>query len=300
MGKDPREEDQEAIERERQILQVQTEIFETKKQELNIFDGGVRLNLDPLPGAFDNIDEEDEETSALMPAAATLVIEAVAIGLPSAIPATSGHTIRAVEMKLRTLQAAKYLQQLQETIAEKSFQYSHTMRKAPRKGVRTRARTAIAKLNDRLTTLSRGYMKCRHALISLGADEQILQLYKALRKEDVKSSTAILDANIPGASKIRLSWIWQTDADKDPNSSPEAVKECRSDACCAEIEPHVYFQIFAYITCAVEHRRCVGKKNINCLNMRWNGQRGGLLIKLSYGIVGHRQRIEKWRHLPSI
>lgn len=219
-----------AIERERQVLQVQSDIFASKKQKLNILDDGTRYNSDPMPAAFDNIDEDDEDMAASQPdnasATATMSIESSTIGLPSSLPTTVGHAIRLVEIRLRTVQAARYLQELQETIAEKSFQYSHTMRKAPRKGVRTRARTAIAKLNERITTLSRGYTKCRNALVALGTDKDTLLLYKELRKEDVKSSTAILDANIPGSTKVRLSWIWQTDAEKDPNSSPQAVREC--------------------------------------------------------------------------
>lgn len=286
LGKDPRDEDRSAIERDRQVLQVQMEIFATKKAELGILEHNIHSPRDALPGAFDDIDNEEQASATIDPAQepATIPLEHFTLALPSAMPAMIGHPIRNVELRLRILQAARYIQQLQESIAEKSFQYSHVMRKAPRKGVRTRARTAISKLNDRITALSRGYTKSRSALIMLRADEHILNLYKELKKEDLKSSTAILDANIPGSTGITLSWIWQTNAEKDPNSSPEAVRECIVMLALPVIIFHSPFQIFGFTTCVVVLRNIVGKRSTSCFNMRWSGQHDGLPDKLGCGI----------------
>ena len=117
---------------------------------------------------------------------------------------------RQVELQLRLKQAEKCLQALWDTIADKSFQYSHVIRVAPRKGVRTRARATIIKLNFEITLHCHVYAKCRVAMVRLGASETILSKYHILLKEDVKSSSAILNPNEPGSSRHQLSWIWQT------------------------------------------------------------------------------------------
>jgi len=48
-------------------------------------------------------------------------------------------------------------------------------------------------------------------MIILGADSSLMQeRFKELKKEDIKTSTAILDPNTPGSTQVQLSWIWQT------------------------------------------------------------------------------------------
>ncbi|KAF8815690.1 hypothetical protein BYT27DRAFT_7079225 [Phlegmacium glaucopus] len=130
-----------------------------------------------------------------------------------------GHPLRSVELSLRKQQAERYLNALREAIADKSFQFSHVMRHAPKKSVRTRARTIVGKLNDRISLYSRIYKRCRAALVLLGADEETLCRFQLLH-----ASTTILDPNRPGASSLRLSWIWQTSSNQMPQS-PESVHE---------------------------------------------------------------------------
>ncbi|KAH9481966.1 hypothetical protein JR316_0006496 [Psilocybe cubensis] len=105
-------------------------------------------------------------------------------------------------------QANSHLYKLRNMIAEKSFQYSDVIRKAPRKGMRTRARAKIDEMNHTITFYSQLYTECRARLIALGANNSILKRFQVLKKDDVKTSTAILDPNTPGSTRIKLSWIW--------------------------------------------------------------------------------------------
>jgi hypothetical protein len=148
------------------------------------------------------------------------------ISMPSIWESTD-NIYRAVELILRMLQADKTLQALRDTIADKSFQYSHVIRVAPRKAVNTRARGAISKLNSLIIYYSRVYEQCRAAMVRLGADNSILDKYKSLRKDDLKSSTALLNPNEPGSTRVQLSWIWQTFSEGH-QSQPEIVRECES------------------------------------------------------------------------
>ncbi|KAH9484634.1 hypothetical protein JR316_0004116 [Psilocybe cubensis] len=119
-----------------------------------------------------------------------------------------------VELKARISQANSHLNQIRNLIAEKSFQYSDVIRNAPRKGVRTRSRARIDEMNHRLTFYSQLYTECRTRLINLGADSSILAKFQKLSKDDVKTSTAILDPNKPGSTRIRLSWIWHNSSNQ--------------------------------------------------------------------------------------
>jgi hypothetical protein len=110
-------------------------------------------------------------------------------------------------------------------IAEKSFQYSNVIRVAPRKSIRTRARMALVELDRRISFHCRAYKRCRAAMIRLGANADILSRFQNLEKEHIKSSTAVVDPNIPGSSTLKLSWIWQSGFNTDLGST-QAVQEC--------------------------------------------------------------------------
>lgn len=146
--------------------------------------------------------------------------------LPSSFE-RSDALICSSEVELRLLQAGKLLAALRDLIAEKSFLFSHVIRIAPRKGVRTRARSEIAKINDKIGYYCRVYTYCRSAMVRLGADDNILSRYRVLERKDIASSGALLNPNEPGSSTHRLSWIWQTGHRAD-NSNSQGLYECRA------------------------------------------------------------------------
>ncbi|KAF8816593.1 hypothetical protein BYT27DRAFT_7076625 [Phlegmacium glaucopus] len=129
------------------------------------------------------------------------------------MPSTWGpedNPSRVMELELRMEQAARTLKLLRDLIADKSFQFSHIIRVAPRKSVHTRARSAIAQLNYRIGYHCRIYGRCRSALVKLGADTATLAKYRPLLCQDIRSSTAMLNPNEPGSTRHQLSWIWQS------------------------------------------------------------------------------------------
>jgi hypothetical protein len=146
---------------------------------------------------------------------------------PLPLPSYRGldKEISAIELRLRQQQASRILLSIRTTIADKLFQYSHVLRVAPCKSVKTRARSAIAKLNSKIATNGCIYTRCRSAMVRLGADASILDRYQPLTRADVKASTALLNPNIPGSSSIRLSWIWQNGS-LLPTESSDSLLEC--------------------------------------------------------------------------
>jgi hypothetical protein len=115
-----------------------------------------------------------------------------------------------LEISHRIQHADHHLNRIRDLIAEKSFQYSHVIRVAPRKDVNTRSRAAVKKLNLQISVHCRLYTQCRTRLIKLGALPELTNRFQILTAEDVKTSTIIVNPNEPGSTKLKLSWIWQT------------------------------------------------------------------------------------------
>ena len=236
MGQDPQEDDRKEIDRLQEVLSNELDILEGLRHRVTTEVYAPDNSLPPgNPAAFDNL-ETDSAVAALgevppvTQATASVAVpeivppEARRLSIPSRWESRD-NIYRAVELRLRISQADRTLQALRNTIADKSFQYSHIMRVAPRKAVRTRARTAIAKLNFLITYYSRVYGECRTSMVQLGADNITLNKYQTLQKDDVKSSTALLNPNEPGSTRVQLSWIWQT-LPGSPESQPEILQEC--------------------------------------------------------------------------
>ncbi|KAF8816556.1 hypothetical protein BYT27DRAFT_7220649 [Phlegmacium glaucopus] len=206
LGKDPREDDCQ------EVLALQNQALATSGHwEYRPFAEDMDL--------FDNLDDDDTDAVAAqgndMDAAQPLNADATQLltgpeGQPHAVPPiNNGHPLRSVELSLRKQQAERYLNALREAIAD---------------NVRTWARTIVGKLNDRISLYSRIYKRCQAALVLLGADEETLCRFQLLQREHVSTSTTILDPNRPGASSLRLSWIWQTSSNQ-MLQSPESVHE---------------------------------------------------------------------------
>lgn len=137
-------------------------------------------------------------------------IEDQLIAIPSNGNASNVH--RELELSHRIAMAEEQLNHVRNLIAEKSFQFSHVIRVSPRKGVTTRARAVVKKLNNQIAEHCRMYARCRSCIQTLGADASVLSRFRVLNPVDVEASTVMLNPNIPGSTRIKLSWIWHTSA----------------------------------------------------------------------------------------
>jgi hypothetical protein len=165
-------------------------------------------------------------------------VEYQLVPLPSRVPG-SDPADRAVELTVRKSKAEQLLAKVREAVADRSFQYSHIIRKAPTKGVKTRARTKAISQAVHLTDFARQYNRNRDAMQQLGVSDQDLRRYRQLEKSDLKASTAILNPNMPGSTTSQVAWIWQVGI--DAADSPAAVTECMY---MVRLSAHHSFQLF--------------------------------------------------------
>ena len=233
LKKEPREEARSEIERLRQVLTAE---FLLLQALLNACGEGASNSNGPMeegdPTAFANLDDDPEDPGPeardrrvdVSKDVEVLPPERRAIMLPSThLP--NGHPDRKMELTHRIKQATRYLAAIREAVAEKSFQYAHVMRQSPSKGVRTRSRSVIAKLNERISLRCRVYGRARSALVRLGADDNTLKTLRVLIKDDVKASTAMINPNSTGSTSLKLSWIWQSRSEL-LGSGPDLMREC--------------------------------------------------------------------------
>lgn len=117
---------------------------------------------------------------------------------------------RQLECTHRISLADHHLEQIRNLIAEKSFQYSHLIRCSPRKSITTRSRAAVKRLNERIALHCRLYSRYRSRIVTLGAESATLSRLRILSPVDIKASTAIVNPNEQGSTRLKLSWIWQS------------------------------------------------------------------------------------------
>ena len=189
-----------------------------------------------------------------------VAVEKQTLHIPSNQNVTPRHDD--VELALRKNQARSHLHQLRELIAEKSFHYSDILRKAPRKGVRTRARGTVKGINTQISFHCQVYSHCRARLIQLGVDAPTLLRFRELKKEDIKASTAVLTPNTRGSTALKLSWIW-TDVSRHVLPAPDAeivasdaatILECMWCSPCSSCHLTDFLQSNACIGYVLERR----------------------------------------------
>ncbi|KAF9552461.1 hypothetical protein CPC08DRAFT_646869 [Agrocybe pediades] len=77
--------------------------------------------------------------------------------------------------------------------------------------MKLRSRVYVRALNQKIGLYAAMYTRCRRKMILLNADtDKMKNVFRELTKEDAKASTAILKPNIPGSTKLQLSWIWHS------------------------------------------------------------------------------------------
>jgi hypothetical protein len=213
LGKSPHVSDTQTVEREREALASHMVTLTHLQNAANIADHEIapsRITHDN-EGEFDSSDDldpaEDDTPAASGLSNRPANTHAIPVEEQQVYLPCNGNFAE-VEINLRKNQASRLLHLLRELIADKSFQYSHIIRAAPRKGVRTRSRAVVQELVNKITLHARMYNHCRSRLLALGCDAGTLSIFQRLTKDDLHASTAILKPNIPGSTTLRLSWIW--------------------------------------------------------------------------------------------
>jgi hypothetical protein len=204
---------------------------------------------EPVPGGPNTEVAIDEPAST-----GPIQIEDQIIPLPS--NGNVGPEYAPLELSHRISQADHHLNRIRDLIAEKSFQFSHVIRVAPRKAVNTRSRAEVKKINLQISVHCRLYTQCRARLINLGAPPETTNRFQILTTADVMASTAVINPNEPGSTQLKLSWIWQSSGGHRWGLTTGAgaelnVFECKSFFC-----HNISMLIISSSSCSLAPRTC--------------------------------------------
>jgi hypothetical protein len=171
--------------------------------------GLIKLGAIDFESDWDPIDPPDIHPNGAQP-------ETFLIALPSALPPQSSHRLLLIrlittELELRKGHANDCLAEMRTSIGQQAFQCKKLLKPALTKVHRTRARSSIQIVHRTLILQTRIYNRTRNAMLSLGMELDALDsVYKPLTKDDISVSSAVVDPNVTGSSRTKLSWIWTT------------------------------------------------------------------------------------------
>ena len=239
LGETPNYEAQIALQAKRRRLQTKIDAFILQQTE---FLGTLSINpVAPIDREWLSTDTDDTQdlpgallSSADLPSSEALSPESISLPLPSSfckngIP-NGILRVAKLEFELRKGQANDALHDLRLAIAQKSFVFRTRVRKnAPTTGYSKRLRSygEARAVQTTIGYAAKVYSTSRNAMERLGASTDDLTAYKPLRKEDLVASTAVMEPNARGQSRVKLSWIWQVVSDAN---NPEFVEECKSQS----------------------------------------------------------------------
>ena len=249
-------------------------------------------DFDENEGEFDEVGESASANNVIQSQRPSRNSEPIGVERQRLILPSNGNvggTAIEIELHHRTTQARRQVNQLRDIIADISFQYSHVIRGSSRKSVRTAAQKRVKYLHNDLVLQARIYTRCRSRLIALGCDQRLLNVFRVLTRSDLKASTAILRPNVPGASSIQLSWIWQTgrwhifqpDPQLGSQSNAAAVAVADADAAnlleCSYIYSFtilmlIFVKLNVFIGCVRVHKKTDGMRKSSSSPTRCSGQ----------------------------
>ena len=113
------------------------------------------------------------------------------------------------EIQLRVVQAEESLEGLRLAIGHKSLLYKIRIRKSKTQASKTRSRSELLQVNDKIKEYTGRYKCARSALISLGAPANVLETFQVLQDTDLKVNTDVAEENRTGQRNDALPWFWR-------------------------------------------------------------------------------------------
>jgi hypothetical protein len=159
------------------------------------------------------------------------VPEKVSLSLPSSITPEDRsrlglEVLASQEVELRQGQANDCLDGLRLALANKALLFRTDIRQSKSKKGKTRAWAGVHAVEAKVNKYARAYKRARLALIRLGADNKILEMYQPLREEDLRICADIVEENRYDQKKDSLAWFWRIgiQSKADPGSW---IQDCR-------------------------------------------------------------------------
>lgn len=156
--------------------------------------------------------------------------ELMILFLPSSIPLSDLKEngldyLAKQEMELRKGQANEALEDLRLAIGHKALLFRTQVRSSSSTKQKTRAWDEVKRADAEVNKHRRRYMLARKAMVSLGADEDLLETYKIIQDSDLDVSKDITEENRFGQRNDVMAWFWRIGGQQQP--SGQWMEECK-------------------------------------------------------------------------
>jgi hypothetical protein len=179
------------------------------------------------PGDTDDSSDEDMAGSEIVPD--TFCPERSQLALPSMLGAERCEELGLMELvkkeqRLREGQANDALHAIRLALGYKALLFRTEVWHASSQTKTTRAWKHVTAVENTVKQHSWIYRHARHSMVRLGAPETILNRFKVLTSNDLKSNTFVVDLNEAGQRNKKLAWFWNMDVREEMKDS--WMEEC--------------------------------------------------------------------------
>ena len=134
------------------------------------------------------------------------------------------------ELRLREGQLNDSLHHIRIALGHKSFLFRHDIRPAHTQRLKTCTWAGVHAVESTVQHHARVYIRGRKAMVDLGADTNLLDRYKVLRRQDLSVKTSVIAPQVRGQRNKSLPWFWTMDVRRDTDVG-EWMEDCTLSFC---------------------------------------------------------------------
>lgn len=146
---------------------------------------------------------EEQDQTQLLPSGSRMDAENISLHLPSHLGRgwcdnNAAEDLAKVELRLREGQLNDSLHQIRIALGHKSYVFRKDVRPARTQRLKTRAWGEVHAVESTVQHHARVYNSARRSMVDLGAEDSLLDRYKVLRRQDLRTDTTIIAPNVRG------------------------------------------------------------------------------------------------------
>jgi len=163
---------------------------------------------------------EEQNQTQLLPSGSRMDAENISLHLSSHL----GHSwcdnnaaedLAKAELRLQEGQLNDSLHQIHIALGHKSYVFRNNVRPARTQRLKTRAWGEVHAVESTVQHHAWVYNSTWQSIVDLGAKASLLDRYKVLCHQDLKTDTTIIAPNVCGQRNKSLPWFWSMDVRRD-------------------------------------------------------------------------------------
>ena len=203
---------------------------------------------------FDGIGEEDDndghdsaaeghyqaQVQRNSPPGGRIDAEYIQLHLPSQLGRSwcnrnAAEELAKAELRLLEGQLNDSLHHIRIALGHKSYLFRNDVRPARTQRLKTRAWAEVHAVESTVQHHAQVYNCARQSMLNLSADASLFDRYKALERQDLKISTAVIAADVRGQRNKSLPWFWSMDIQRDADVGAW-VNDCKCNFISASMD----------------------------------------------------------------